>query len=74
MNRVYMKAVVTKKTEKTTIKFVVEDKEYRMRSPEGLICKVKNMTAFCRSIGLDQSVMSKVARGKLLHHKGWTRA
>ena len=40
-------------------------------SPDGVVFKVGNMSAFCREHGLGISVMSKVLRGELPSHLGW---
>ena len=43
-----------------------------LRSPEGLIYRVVNGTAFARDYGLNQQSVSAVILGKRRIHKGWT--
>jgi group I intron endonuclease len=46
-------------------------KAYRVTDPTGISFIVLNLRAFCRARGLQQSHMSKVARGLQSSHKGW---
>lgn len=39
--------------------------------PDGNEMEIQNLKAFCRENGLDQRHMSKVANGKVKHHKQW---
>lgn len=45
--------------------------EYEVVSPTGEKSRIRNLSAFCRWYGLNQSLMSAVAKGKRGHHKGW---
>ena len=47
-------------------------KHYVFTSPEGETINVYNLSEFSRENVLNQSAMSKVARGKVTHHKKWT--
>ena len=49
-------------------------KEYTLISPDGTGHTIKNMNKFCELNGLDQSALSKVARGVKPQHKGWIAA
>lgn len=46
-------------------------KFYRFLSPTGAIYEVCGLRELCRDHDLNASHMSKVARGKVLYHKGW---
>lgn len=47
-------------------------KSYLVISPSGEEYRIKNMRAFCRTHNLDSTGMTKVATGKIRHHRGWT--
>ncbi|MEA3212910.1 MAG: hypothetical protein QOE70_5967 [Chthoniobacter sp.] len=47
-------------------------KEYCFRSPSGEVLQVKGLRELCAAHNLNISHMSKVARGLLKQHKGWT--
>jgi hypothetical protein len=48
-------------------------KKYCFISPIGTQVKVRGMRALCEAYNLNISHMSKVHRGILVQHKGWTR-
>lgn len=50
---------------------VVNVKSYTLISPDGKAVEITNLRAFCREYGLDQSNMTKVAKGKLKSAYGW---
>lgn len=47
-------------------------KNFNIKSPDGEIIKVKNMSKFCRENSLNIRSISNVVSGKRNHHKGWT--
>jgi group I intron endonuclease len=47
------------------------EKMWVLTSPDGQEISVQNLNRFCKGHGLDQGHMSRVAQGKLHHHKGW---
>lgn len=47
-------------------------KNYYLLSPEGLIFEGTDITAFCKSAGLEPSQVIKVLLGQNLHARGWT--
>ena len=49
-------------------------KKYKLRSPDGNVVEIYNMSEFARDTDLHQSALSAVHSGKIGHHKGWTRA
>lgn len=65
----------------TTCKFLTHQenseisiaKQWEFRTPTGDMLKVFNLNKFCKHNDLGASAMSKVHRGILKQHKGWTR-
>jgi GIY-YIG catalytic domain len=47
-------------------------KDYAFVSPTGIVFTTKGLPRFCEAFGLNISHMSKVARGILEQHQGWT--
>lgn len=47
-------------------------KDYTFIDPDGKLVEIYNLSSFCRSNGLHQGSMSRVSRGRLKQHKGWT--
>lgn len=48
-------------------------RERKIKSPDGEIVKVLNISKFCRENDLHQGHISSVLLGTRSHHKGWTR-
>lgn len=48
-------------------------KEFVLISPEGKICKGKNIRKFCREYDLNQGNINQVLVGNKIHHKGWKK-
>jgi hypothetical protein len=48
-------------------------KEYILKSPDGKIITIKNLTQYCIKNNLNSIMMSRVARGKAICHKGYTK-
>ncbi len=59
----------SKNHEQTILK---RSKEYTFKSPSGDIINIKNLKDFCSKNNLDVCHMYKLAKGKRIHHKGWT--
>lgn len=47
-------------------------KKYNVKDPDGNIVEIYGMRKFCLEKGLDPSAMTKVAKGIIKYHKGWT--
>ena len=45
--------------------------KYTLKSPEGEIFVIDNMSKFCKENNLTARLMTSVAQGKYKHHKGW---
>ncbi len=49
-------------------------KSYMLRSPDGVVTEVYNLSKFCRDNCLHRGRMSDVSSGKAKQHKGWSLA
>ena len=47
---------------------------FKLKSPEGIIIKSRNIAKFCEENNLCRSLIHRVLHGERNHHKGWTRA
>lgn len=46
-------------------------KRYQLRSPEGQLITINNLSEFCRDYGLTAPNLHKTLKGTRQHHKGW---
>ena len=69
------RALGYKHSEETKLKMSRSSgKPFKIKSPEGQIISDINLFKFCKENKLNDGHMGQVIKGKLNHHKGWTKA